>query len=201
MAAIEQPLEFWLKDLERRQSLVKPEHLMRGFFLKGMLENIRALGDDALVRRCVEACGQEHFLDFFNYPVQLVFPILSTALPELASRHGGAETVLRKMGRRGSLDFLESVAGKALLMLTQGRIQTLINSLPGAFTVAMSHGRGTVEWTGPQQGRLRATVSSVPPPFHEGMVQQVLETVRAQGIQVAAHDAGGLDIVCEFSWK
>jgi uncharacterized protein (TIGR02265 family) len=149
----------------------------------------------------VEACGQEHFVDFFSYPVHLMFPILVTALPTLTTRHGGAEAALRQLGRRGSLDFLESVAGKALLMLTQGRPQTLINSLPGAFTVAMSHGRGTVEWTGPQQGRLRATVSSVPPPFHEGMVLQVLEAVRARDIQVAAHDAGGLDIVCDFSWK
>lgn len=201
MDGIEQPLEFWLKDLERRQTLVKPEHTLRGFFLKGVLENLRALGDEALARRCVEACGQEHFLDFFSYPVHLMFPILFTALPPLATRYGGAEAALRQLGRRGSMDFLESVAGKALLLLAQGQPRTLINSLPGAFTVAMSHGRGTVEWTGPRQGRLRATFSSVPAPFHEGMVLQVLETVRAQDIQVAAHDAEGLDIVCDFSWK
>ncbi|MFL5351112.1 TIGR02265 family protein [Archangium sp.] len=201
MAGIEQPLEFWLQDLERRNNLVKPEHTMRGFFFKGVLENLRTLGDEALVKRCVEASGQEHFVDFFSYPVHLMFPILSTALPSLATRYGGAETALRQLGRRASTDFLESVAGKALLLLAQGRPKTLINSLPGAFTVAMSHGRGTVQWTGPQQGRLRATVSSVPPPFHEGMVQQVLEAVRARDIQVAGHDAGGLDVECDFSWK
>jgi uncharacterized protein (TIGR02265 family) len=201
MEGIEQPLEFWLKELERRQGLVKPEHTLRGFFFKGVLENLRALGDEALARRCVEACGQEHFTDFFRYPVQLMFPILFTALPALATRYGGAENALRQMGRRASIDFLESVAGRALLLLTQGRPQTWINSLPGAFTVAMSHGRGRVEWTGPQQGRLHASVSSMPAPFHEGMVLQMLEAVRARDIQVAAHDAGGLDVVCDFSWK
>lgn len=201
MDGIERPLEFWMKDLERRNTLVTPELTMRGFFFKGMLEKVRTLGDEALVRRCVEACGQEHFVDFFSYPVRLMFPLLITALPALATRHGGAEAALRQLGRRGSLDFLESVAGRALLLLAQGRPQTLLNSLPGAFAVAMSHGRGTVEWTGPRQGRLHATFSSVPAPFHEGMVLQVLEAVRARDIQVAAHDAGGLDIVCDFSWK
>jgi uncharacterized protein (TIGR02265 family) len=200
MDGTEQPLEFWLQDLERRKTFAKPEHSMRGFFFKGLLENLRTLGDDALVRRCVETCGQEHFVDFFSYPVQLLFPILATALPPLAAKHGGTEAVLRRMGQRASADFLESVLGRAMLLLTQGRPQTLLNSLPGAFSVAMSHGSGRVEWTGPRQGRLHTTYSFVPPPFHEGMVQRLLEAVKARDIQVSGRATGELDVVCDFSW-
>lgn len=201
MGSDEQPLEFWLQDLERRRAFVKPEHTMRGFFYKGMLENIRALGDEALVKRCLEACGQEHFVDFFSYSVEPLFPILFTALPTLAERHGGAEGALRQIGRQSSIDFLASVAGKAMLLLAQGRPRPLLSSLPAAFRVAMSYGAGKVEWLGPTRGRLSVECSFVPPPFQEGMVWQMLEAGRAQDIHVSARSTGELDIVCDFSWK
>ncbi|MCY1075216.1 TIGR02265 family protein [Archangium lansingense] len=201
MGSIEQPLEFWLQDLARRRTFVKPEHTIRGFFFNGILENLRTLGDEALVARCREACSQERFLDFFSYSVELLFPIFFTALPTLAERHGGAEVALRQIGQRASIDFLASVAGRALLMLNQARPQSLINSMPAAFRVGMSFGSSQVEWTGPRGGRLHAQCSYMPPPFHEGMVRQMLEAARARGIQAAARSTGELDIVCEFSWE
>ncbi|HEX8820387.1 MAG TPA: TIGR02265 family protein [Archangium sp.] len=197
----EQPLEFWLQDLERRRTFVKPEHTMRGFFFKGMLENLRTLGDEALVRRCQEACGQERFVDFFSYSVQLLFPILFTALPTLAERHGGAEAALQQIGRQAAIDFLESVTGKAMLKLTQGRPQPLLSIMPTAFRIAVNHGSSRLEWTGPTRGWIRMEGSFMPIPFHEGLVRQMLETARAQGIQVVTHSTGELEVVCDFSWE
>jgi uncharacterized protein (TIGR02265 family) len=201
MESGERPLEYWIRELERRRTFATPEHTMRGFFFKGLLESLRTLGDEALVRRCLEACGQERFVDFFNYPVQLLFPLMFTALPTLAERYGGAEGALRYIGRQASLDFLGSVSGKALLMLAQGSPKLLINSLPTAFRIAMSHGNARVEWTGPTQGRLTMLHSFVPPPVNEGTVRQMLEAVRAQRIHVVAHPVGDLDVVCDFSWE
>ncbi len=200
MGSGEQPLEFWLQDLERRRSFAKPEHTMRGFFFKGMLESFRKMGDEELERRCLEACGQERFVDFFSYSVQLLFPMIFTALPTLAERFGGAEAALRYMGRQSSIDFLGSVSGKAMLLLAHGRPQTLINSMPTAIRIAMSHGDARVDWLGPTRGRLTMRYSFVPTPVHEGMVLQMLEATRAQDIQVAAHAVGDLDVVCDFSW-
>ena len=174
---------------------------MRGFFFKGLLGNIQTLGDEVLVRRCLEACHQERFVDFFSYSVQLLFPILFTALPTLAERHGGAEAALRQIGRQASIDFLESVAGKAMLKLAQGRPQPLLSTMPAAFRVAMNYGSARLEWTGPKRGYARLEGSYMPTPFHEGMVWQMLETVRARGIQVVAHSTGDLDVVCDFSWE
>ncbi len=201
MGSSQQPLDFWLQVLERRHAFVRPEHTMRGFFYKGMLENIRTLGDEALMRHCLEACGQQHFVDFFNYSVESLFPILFTALPTLAERHGGTEGALRQIGRQSSIDFLRSVTGKAMLLLAQGRPRPLVNSMPAAFRVAMSHGTGKVEWRGPTQGRLTTETSFMPPPFHEGMVWQMLESARAQDIHVSARATGELDVVTDFSWK
>jgi len=201
MRSGDHPLEFWIQDLERRRSFARPEHTMRGFFYKGMLESFRALGDEALVRRCLEACGQERFVDFFSYPVHFLFPLMITALPLLAERHGGAEEALRQMGRQAALDFLGSVSGKAMLMLTQGHPRALLSSMPTAYRVAMSFGSARLEWAGPNRGRLLTQHSFVPPPVNEGSVQQMLETGRAQNIQVAAHAVGDLDMVCDFSWE
>ncbi|HEX8438078.1 TIGR02265 family protein [Archangium sp.] len=201
MERSEQPLEFWLQDLERRRAFVKPEHTMRGFFYKGMLGNIRTLGDEALVKRCLEACSEESFVDFFSYSVQPLFLILLTALPTLAERHGGAEAALRQIGRQASIDFLESVAGKAMVLLAGSNPRMLINNVPAAFNVAMSYGTARLEWTGQTRGRLLTEYSFVPPPFHEGMVQRLLEAGRAQDIHVSAHATGALNVVCEFSWK
>ncbi|HEX8438076.1 TIGR02265 family protein [Archangium sp.] len=202
MGSDEQSLEFWLQDLERRQALAKPEHIMRGFFFKGMLKRVRiSSGDETLERRCLEACGQEHFVDFFSYSVQLLFSILFTALPTLTERHGGAEAALRQLGQQSSLDFLESVTGKAMMLLAQGRPRLLLSSMPTAFRVAMSHGGGKVEWLEPTRGRLTAECSFVPPPFHEGLVQQMLEAGQAQDLHVSARSTGALDVVCDFSWK
>ncbi|WP_375771398.1 DUF2378 family protein [Archangium gephyra] len=198
---VERPMEFWLEDLARRRTFVKPEHTIRGFFFKGILENIQTLGDEALVRRCLEACGQESFVDFFSYSTDLLFPILFTALPTLAERHGGAEAALRQIGRQASTDFLASVAGRAMLLMSQGRPQSLINSLPAAFRVAMSYGSSQVEWLGPRAGRLSARGGFMPPPFHEGLLWKLLEAAGARGIQATARPEGDLDIVCEFSWE
>jgi uncharacterized protein (TIGR02265 family) len=201
MGSTEQPLEFWLEELARRRTFVKPEHTLRGFFFKGFLKSLRTLGDEALVRRCLEACGQERLVDFFSYPADLMFPILFTALPTLAERQGGAEAALREIGRQASTDFLESVAGRAMLLLEQGRPRPLLSAMPTGIRVAMSPGDAKVEWLGPRQGRLCAERAFMPAPFVEGLVLRVLEVARARGIQVAAHPTGGLDIVCEFSWE
>jgi uncharacterized protein (TIGR02265 family) len=200
MGSTEQPLEFWLEELARYRTFVKPEHTIRGFFFKGFLESLRTLGDEALVSRCLEACGQERFVDFFSYPTDLMFPMLFTALPTLAERQGGAEAALRQMGRQASTDFLESVAGRAMLLLAQSP-KPLISSLPAAFRVAMSYGSSQVEWLGPRKGRLRARGGFMPTPFHEGLVLKMLEAAGARGSQATARSEGALDIVCEFSWE
>jgi uncharacterized protein (TIGR02265 family) len=174
---------------------------VRGFFFNGLLENLQNLGDEALMRRCLEACGQEHFLDFFSYPAQLLSTILLTALPPLAERCGGGEEALRQLGRQATQDFLASVAGRAMLLTAHGRPKPLLDSLPSGFRVALSFGNAELVWTGATRGSVRMHPSHMPPPFHEGMVRQMLEATGARGISVSAQDTGELVVTCEFSWE
>jgi uncharacterized protein (TIGR02265 family) len=106
------------------------------FFL-GMMESFRDLGDEGLVRRCLEASGHERFVDFFSYSVHIQSQLLLTALPSLARQHGSAETALWQVGRRSISDFLGSVAGKAMLMMAHGRPRPMIDHMPTAYRVAL----------------------------------------------------------------
>jgi uncharacterized protein (TIGR02265 family) len=194
------PLEYWLEDLERRRAFVKPGHTVRGMFFRGMLESFRALGQEALVRRCLQACGQERFLDFSTYPAEMQFQIILTALPVLAQHHGSAEAALHELGRWGVVDFLGSTPGKAMLMLTQGRPRPLIEHLPAAYRVAVNFGESQVLWTGAQQGTFLVTFTILPPPFHVGLLAGLFEAVRTPGLHVSGRATGALDVACDFSW-
>ncbi len=196
-----QPLEYWLQDLERRRALVRPEYAVRGFFFRATLEGFRARGEEALVRRCLQACGQERFLDFTFYPADLQFQLVLTALPVLAQHPGGAEAALRELGRWGTVDFLGSVPGRAMLMLSQRRPKALLDHLPGAYRVVVNFGESKVVWTGAQQGSFLVRSTLLPPPFHVGVVEGLFEAVRTSGLHVSARATGALDVVCDFSWE
>jgi uncharacterized protein (TIGR02265 family) len=195
------PLEYWLQDLERRRAFVKPEHSVRGMFFRGMLESFRALGDEALVRRCLQACGQERFQDFSHYSAEIQFQIILTALPVLAQHHGSAEAALREIGRWGVVDFLGSVPGRAMRMLSQGRPRPLIDHLPAAYRVAVNFGSSEVVWTGERQGSFLVRSTILPPPFHVGVLEGLFEAARTSGSHVSGRATGALDVSCDFSWE
>ncbi len=196
-----QPLEYWLEDLERRRAFVKPEHTVRGMFFRSLLESFRALDDEALVRRCLEACGQERFQDFSTYPADIQFQLILTALPTLARHHGSAEAALHEMGRWGVVDFLRSVPGRTLRMLAQGRPRLLLEQLPAAYRVAVNFGDSQVVWTGPQQGMFLVRFTILPPPFHVGVVEGLFEAVRTSSLHVSGRATGALDVACDFAWE
>ncbi|MET0401995.1 MAG: TIGR02265 family protein [Cystobacter sp.] len=195
------PLEFWLQDIARRGTFVTSEHTLRGIFFNGMLENLRRLGGDELAARCLAACGETHFVDFFSYPYQKMVSMLLTALPLFAERHGGCVSGLRELGRRASIDFMSSVPGKALLTMSQGQPHSLLNSLPAVFRVGMTFGGSHLVWSGPRQGTLHLHSSFLPPPFQEGMLEYMIQLTSARDIHVAARATGDLSISCDFSWE
>jgi uncharacterized protein (TIGR02265 family) len=187
--------------LERRRAFVKPEHTVRGMFFRGMLESFRALGDEALVRRCLEACGQARFQDFSTYSAEIQFQIILTALPFLTRHHGSAEAALHEIGRWGVVDFLGSVPGRAMLMLTQGRPRPLIDHLPAAYRVVVNFGESQVVWNGAQQGMFLIRSTILPPPFHVGVLAGLFEAARTSVPHVSGRATGALDVACDFSWE
>ena len=76
----------WHQDWQQRLSHAAPSDTARGLFFNGVLDAVRTFGGEALVKRCLEACGQERFLDFYSYPVSMQLRIISAAMQTLEKR-------------------------------------------------------------------------------------------------------------------
>lgn len=192
----------WKHDCEMRMVHIGPQDTARGLFLNGTLESIRLLGGDRLAKNCRDACGQERFENFFNYSISMQLRMLSLAIPALMTRWGSCDMVLRQLGRRSAMDFLESSAGKMMLTLAQKDPKRMLNSIPSLYRASVSYGTQSVEWTGPKSGRVILKREFMPHAFHEGLVDLLLEMAGASGVRrVKSRQTGRLDIECEFSWE
>lgn len=191
----------WVRELVRRQSLATPTDTLRGMFLRGTLEAIRELGDEALVERCREACAHEDFVDLFSYPVRLHLQMMSVALEALAARHGGGEQALRLLGRKALEDFLASKSGKMLLVVGGGEASRLLNNAPTGYRVSTSYGEHSLRWLGPTSCRWTMKRQFMPPPFEEGILSGLLENTRARNVRVVGRQTGVLDSEYDISWE
>jgi uncharacterized protein (TIGR02265 family) len=196
------PAYDWEQDLEQRLSLATPEDTVRGLFTHGLLKMVRSLEGEAGVERCLEACGERTFVDFFNYPVHTHLLVVFTAARLLAPRYGGMEEALRNLGRCSARDFLNSATGKAMTMLALGKPRNLLFALPSAYQVGLSFGTQSLVWTGLTSGRYILQRDFIPLPSHEGVVAALLETGNARDVKVRGRRTTGfLDSEYEFSWR
>jgi uncharacterized protein (TIGR02265 family) len=190
----------WKADLERRCRLATPADTARGLFFNGMLAGLEALGDEALVKRCLEASGQLRFIDFFSYPIGTYLRMVSCALQTLEQRYGSSEEALRQIGMRATRSYLGTTAGRALLLVGAGSPKRMVDTLPSTYNVSTTFGERRVEWTGQRSGRLVGKREFLPYPFHEGVLLAILEAAGAHGVQVRGRATSELDCECEFSW-
>ncbi len=191
----------WGGEWEKRLALATPEDTTLGLFLRGTLEAIRALGDEVLVRRCLEACGEEHFADFQHYPVRLHLQLVFTAVRELAAQPEALEELLRRLGRGAAADFLESSAGRTMRRLVREEPKRLVSNLPAAYRVSLGFGEREVAWTGPRSAHFVMRGDFLPPPFHEGVLMAMLERLNARKVRVCGRQTGVLDSEYELSWQ
>jgi uncharacterized protein (TIGR02265 family) len=187
-------------DLEQRLVLATPDKTCRGMFLKGILQVVGSLGDEALLRRCLEASGQTRITDFFKYPVSAQLRMSWIASEGLAPRVGGFDEALRLLGRQATADFMASLAGRTMLALTGRDAVKMVNGLPTAFRASASYGRHLVEWTGPKGGRLMLDGDLLPEPFNSGVLEAVLMAADVQGVRVWGRQLSVNRCECSFSW-
>lgn len=188
--------QFW----GQRMALATSEDMARGLFLQSALKAVRELGDEALEKRCVSACGQARFFDFFNYPIRQHLQMLSAAMPSLAARHGDVEQALWLMGHCVAMDFLESEAGRTMQVLVRGEAKRLVNNLPSTYQVSVT-GVRSVKWTGPQCCRFSMKRDFLPAAFHEGMLVAMLERMDASKVKVVGRQVDVLDSEYDISWQ
>ena len=189
------------KDLEARLALATREDTARGLFFNGVVGAVRSLGGDAAVERCLQASGEKKFVDFFNYPVAAFLKLAYTAAQVMGPQFGGFDGALRRMGVQATTDFLSSAAGKTLLLLASDSPKRLLGNLHAGYRAAVSYGERGVSWTGDKSGIFTMKRDFMPPAYHEGTLQAVIEAVGGKQVQVHGKQTGPLDTEYTLSWQ
>ncbi|HYO71492.1 MAG TPA: DUF2378 family protein [Archangium sp.] len=195
------PGDVWARELAQRVALATPADTAWGAFLRSLLEAIRVLGDEGLVRRCLEVCGHEQPVEFFRYPVRWRLQMMSLCLEALAARHGGSGKALRLLGQQGMSTFLCSHAGRLLLMLAGGDGKRVLECAHLGFRMGLSYGQHTTRWLGPACFHWSMEREFMPPPYMEGALQVLVESTGARNVRVVGRQTGALDSEYELSWE
>ncbi|NVJ02574.1 DUF2378 family protein [Myxococcus sp. AM009] len=188
------------KELEARLALATKDDTARGLFFNGVVSAVRTMGGDAAVERCLAASGETRFIDFFNYPVSAFLRMSFTAAQMMGPEHGGFDGALRRMGVVATTDFLSSAAGKTLLLLASDSPKRLVGNLHSGYRAAVSYGERAVKWTGDTSGIFTMKRDFMPPAYHEGTLQAVIEAVGGKQVQVHGRQTGPLDTEYTLSW-
>jgi|GEM_PF-739511 len=188
------------QELEDRLALTAPEHTLRGFFFTGVFEQVRPLGDPELLRRCVDAAGGDRFMFFFSYPVGAMTRLLYTAAWALRGPQGDFGQVMRHLGQEIAPDYLESGAGRVLVLLSGGEPRRLLNGFPSAYRTAVRHGDCLVTWMGPNAARITIQGSPLPAEYYEGAVRGVFACTKVAQVATVARQVSLLLTEVDVSW-
>ena len=192
--------EHWESDFAQRISLAAPTDTARGVFCMGLLKALEELGDAETARRCLEASGEQKFVELFNYPIATYLRMVSTAMHLLAEKYGSIEEALRRIGRRAAADFRESSAGRAMGVMHGRDARRLLDCLPVVYRVSLSFGMYELSWVAPAHARFRVKRTFIPYPFHEGVLLELIEKVQVYRAKVQGRQTDVLDSEYEISW-
>ncbi|WP_257446126.1 DUF2378 family protein [Archangium lipolyticum] len=188
-------------ELKRSLALATPADSVRGMFFRSVLEVVRALGDEAAVERCAEACGGRRFVDFTCYPTASFLRLLWSAADLLRDGYGSFEGALRALGRRGATDFLSSSTGRPLQALLMGNPKRLLESLPMAYAVASANGGRCSVTLGARDNALVVLDRDfLPREYVEGALATALEVVGTREPRVRGRPTGPLSIEYTVTW-
>jgi uncharacterized protein (TIGR02265 family) len=188
------------QELEQRLALSRPEDTLRGFFFTGALEVVRGLNDEKALNRCIEAAGGSRFMAFFSYPVGALNRLLYAAAWSLSERHGGFDAAMRLLGHQVAPGYLESGAGRVLVMLAGGEPRRMLNGFPSAWRTSIRHGECSVQWTGPGSGVVVIKGSPLPSEYLVGAVLGLFETTKVADVKATGRQVSLSETEVEVSW-
>ncbi|AKQ70635.1 hypothetical protein A176_007547 [Myxococcus hansupus] len=189
------------RELRQRCALATPDDTARGMFFRGVLETVRRVGGASMEQLCRQSLPEKRYIDFFSYPITQFLPLAFQAAGLLSESCGSLSAAHRLMGEKATHDFLESVAGRTMLMLAYDEPRLLLGQLPTGFLAAVSYGERSMVWTGPRSGRFVMKRDFMPAPYHEGVLRAALEAVGARDIVVQGRELGLLDTEFALSWR
>jgi uncharacterized protein (TIGR02265 family) len=191
-------------DYERRINLAAPEDTARGLFFNGVLAAVVSLGGEAALKQCHAQLNdkrfERRFTDFASYPVADFLRLALAATRVLSPKLGGPEHTQHRLGMQATGDFLSSMAGRTLLLLTGDSPKRMIGNLASGYRSAVSYGERIVTMQGDNGARILMKRDFMLPLYNEGVLRALLESVHAKNPQVRVRPAGLLDCEYELSW-
>jgi uncharacterized protein (TIGR02265 family) len=187
--------------LEQRLRLVPPEHTVRGLFLRSVLATVARRAGEQAQARCQQACGEQRLLDFFSYPVASMLRTLYAGAEELAPVLGREEAAFHLLGERGTLDFFDSTAGRALLRLSGQDLRRFIIHVPTAYRMVVNYGERRVEWKGRHCAVLHMQGDYMPLAYQQAVLHAALERITGRPPQVQGLRTGPLDARYTLRWE
>jgi uncharacterized protein (TIGR02265 family) len=192
-------------EYERRIALAAPEDTARGLFFNGLLAAVITFGGEPALKRCHAMLDdkrfERRFTDFSSYPVSDFLRLALTATRVLGTQLGGLESTQRRLGMQATRDFLSSMAGRTLLLLSGDSPKRVMGNLASGYRSAVSYGERIVTMKEDKGARVLMKRDFMLPLYNEGVLLAVLESVKAKNPQVRARPIGVLDCEYELSWE
>ena len=189
------------EDLQQRLMRATPEFTTRGFMFAATLKAVEELGgDEAAVRRCLEAAGEKSFMDFYHYPTRSLLLLFLAASEALGPRHGGVEGVVRQISMRCADSYLDTVVGRAALQHTGALPQRFTLALQTLYNAATKYADPEVSFPTSNRSVLSLRSALLPRVYHEGATARMAERMGLVLVRVRARKTGPLSIDLEVSW-
>lgn len=189
------------EELERRLAQVHPGDTMRGFIFNGILTIVGNESDEAAVQRCIEASGDQEFMDFFLYPITSLLRLFYMAAWELSEKHGGFAQSIWYLGNRVTPEYLESALGKALRVVAGNNAHHMASAMPEAHRTATSHAKIQLTWTGLKQGLFTYRDNLIPYQYYQGALHYALASTGPKGLRLKGRQTGPQECEVAFSWE
>ncbi len=191
-------------EYERRIAQATPQDTARGLFFNGVKAALLSLGGESALQQCrtqlSDARFEKRFIDFSSYPVADFLRMTLAASRVLAPQLGGPENTQRRLGKQAMRDFLNSMAGRTLLLLSGESPKRIMGSLVSGYRSAVSYGERSVTVQGENSARVTMKRDFMLPLYNEGVLLALLEAVHAKNPQVRARPITMLDCEYELSW-
>jgi uncharacterized protein (TIGR02265 family) len=190
-------------DLTLRLAAATPADTCKGMFFNGLFMAVKRSGGEVELERLQRAAHGRKFVDFFNYAITDFLP-LAWFSAELTAKSAAPEAIaegIRSLGRQATDDFLATSVGKTLLLLSGNEPRRLMSSLASGYKTAVSYGTRTVTWTGPTSCVFSMRRDFMPPPYHEGVLAQVLTAVGGKDTRVVGRRVDVLDTDYDVFWR
>ncbi|WP_224364507.1 DUF2378 family protein [Hyalangium versicolor] len=185
-------------------SLPTPSDTVRGLFINGVLGVVKSHGGEAALREVYQLLADKRFersfISFSSYPTADFVKVLVAASQVLAPQFGSPDATARHLGASTVRDFLDSMAGRTLMLLSGNSAQKMLSNIPSAYRAASSFGERTVAATGEKSAVVTFRHDFMPLAHTEGVLLAVLQASDVKNPQVRSRSLGTLDSEYDVSW-